>query len=101
MGFQKLVIRAGVRHVVLNEDKILPTPPPHLGNPEVSIRVVEAPLTLGLHSFIKFKWRNKSQFYVRLYKDDTYQVFFTLVPNCLCSTDKAWSFIDDRIVIIS
>lgn len=40
LGFSKLVIHAGEKHVVINEDRILPL---HLGTWEVVIRVIGAP----------------------------------------------------------
>lgn len=93
LGFQKPEIRAGARHLVIKEDRILL---PHLGNLEMTIREVGPPPSL-----IKFEWGIKSQFNVQVYKEGTYRVFFTSVPDYLLAADRAWGFIDNKTVIIS
>lgn len=54
LSFQKSMIRAGVRQVVINEDCLLQSNPDSL---EISIRIVGTPPSLRrLHYYIKFKW---------------------------------------------
>lgn len=99
LSFVKPQIHAGVKHAVLNEDKILPT---NLGVLEVSVRVIgDLPSRRRLQCYIKFEWGIQSQFHVQHYKEGTFQVFFTSISDYLRGVNRAWGFIDDCTVVIS
>lgn len=98
MGFASPELKYDVKHALVFEDDILP---PKDGL-KLSIRVFGVkPSLKRLHCFVKFKWDLSAQFTVSLFKDSTFELTFSNVPDFLRAADCSWDFVDDRVIKVS
>lgn len=52
----------------------------------------------SLHCYVKFEWGISAHFKVSCFKDSTFIIDFSTVPDYLCVADCTWGFADDRTI---
>lgn len=85
IGFVSPKLRFGLKNALFLEDSYLPPKNAFL---ELSLRVSgRKPSLQRLHCYIKFEWDIRAQFEVSYFKNSTFIIKFTTVPDYLCAAD--------------